>query len=95
MATSPETLSQVRNILRKLDQSIDQARGKRLSGPETANSGPPPAPVPMPAQTLIGAPANPAPQNPAANNALRARPLATRRDGPSILPNTQAPRAAG
>lgn len=31
MATSPETMNQVRNILRKLDRSIDEARSKRLT----------------------------------------------------------------
>ncbi|MCA9294624.1 MAG: hypothetical protein KDA20_12495 [Phycisphaerales bacterium] len=40
MATSPETMNQVRNILRKLDRSIDEARSKRLMangqpGPES------------------------------------------------------------
>ncbi len=31
MGTSPETMNQVRNILRKLDRSIDEARAKRLN----------------------------------------------------------------
>jgi hypothetical protein len=90
MATSPETFNQVRNLLRKMDQSIDQARGKRLSGNE-------PAPLPPPAsaatasgpQTLIGAPAAKPAMGPAASGptsvtaAQRARPLAARMEGPS------------
>lgn len=31
MATSPETFRQVRDILKKLDRSIDSARDRRLS----------------------------------------------------------------
>ena len=31
MATSPETFKQVRDILKKLDRSIDSARDRRLS----------------------------------------------------------------
>ena len=42
MATSPETMNQVRNILRKLDRSIDEARSKRL----TANGEQPQASEP-------------------------------------------------
>jgi hypothetical protein len=34
MATSPETFNQVRDILRKLDRSIDNARNRRLAGRE-------------------------------------------------------------
>lgn len=37
MATSPDTFSKVKNLLRKMDQSIDSARSKRLS-----SNGPPP-----------------------------------------------------
>jgi hypothetical protein len=58
MPTSPETFSKVKNLLRKLDQSIDSARSKRLDGARPAaappvrpamipaNPGPPPAPIP-------------------------------------------------
>lgn len=41
MATSPESFRQVKNILRKLDQSIDAARDRRL----TSRSGGQPAPA--------------------------------------------------
>jgi hypothetical protein len=34
MATSPETFRQVRDILKKLDRSIDTARDRRLSTEE-------------------------------------------------------------
>lgn len=41
MGTSPETFNQVKNILRKLDQSIDSARDQRLSkSTASANPGP-------------------------------------------------------
>lgn len=97
MATSPETFNQVRNLLRKMDQSIDQARGKRLSGNE-----PEPTPPPSTAsgatgpQTLIGAPAakpamgSAAPQPTSVTAAQRARPLAARMEGPSRF-NQQPP----
>lgn len=41
MATSPESFHQVKNILRKLDQSIDAARDRRL----TSRPGAQPAPA--------------------------------------------------
>jgi hypothetical protein len=41
MATSPETFRQVRDILKKLDRSIDSARDRRLSteGPDEPSIG--------------------------------------------------------
>ena len=41
MGTSPETFRQVRDILKKLDRSIDTARDRRLSteGPEDPGIG--------------------------------------------------------
>ncbi|HBS29611.1 MAG TPA: hypothetical protein DEB06_09225 [Phycisphaerales bacterium] len=51
MATSPEAFNQVRNILRKLDQSIDAARQRRLDTdpvPVRSAGGTPPAPRPEP-----------------------------------------------
>lgn len=48
MSTSPETFSKVKNLLRKMDQSIDSARSKRLSGPATPNTPPAPAPFSIP-----------------------------------------------
>ncbi|MFM9956862.1 MAG: hypothetical protein ACKVZJ_02195 [Phycisphaerales bacterium] len=39
MATSPETFNQVKNILRKLDRSIDDIRARR-STPPPAAAGP-------------------------------------------------------
>lgn len=35
MGTSPETFNEVRNLLKKLDRSIDAARTRRLSTDET------------------------------------------------------------
>lgn len=41
MSTSPETLAQVRDLLRKMDRSIDDARDSRLShDSKAARSGP-------------------------------------------------------
>lgn len=37
MATSPETFKQVRDILKKLDRSIDSARDRRLSNEHDAD----------------------------------------------------------
>ncbi len=39
MATSPETFNQVKNILRKLDRSIDDIRARR-STPPSSSAGP-------------------------------------------------------
>lgn len=38
MATSPETFKQVRDILKKLDRSIDSARDRRLSQSDEESS---------------------------------------------------------
>lgn len=67
MATSPETLAQVRDLLRKLDRSIDDARDRRLSHdrPEA------------PAQPNGAAPTNT--EDPQAKPG-RARPMAPRPD---------------
>lgn len=73
MATSPETFSKVKNLLRQMDQSIDSARSRRLS---SAQPIVPPAPA-------VTAPPNPAPPpihsiQPAGSNGtpLRARAMA-------------------
>lgn len=50
MATSPEALAQARNLLRKMDQSIDQARNRRLTGD--------PVPPPPPASATAAAAAS-------------------------------------
>lgn len=77
MSTSPETFSKVKNLLRKMDQSIDSARSKRLT-PAPAPSAPAPS-------IALTQPTNPPPQNhsiqaaaaAAANSApLRARAMA-------------------
>lgn len=69
MATSPETFSKVKNLLRKMDQSIDSARAKRL----TVNAAPPvPQPMlapPPPTHSIHAAVA-------ASNNPIRARAMA-------------------
>ena len=45
MATSPEAFRQVKNILQKLDQSIDAARDRRLtSKPRAGSTGSPATP---------------------------------------------------
>jgi len=74
MATSPEAFRQVKDILRKLDQSIDSARARRL-GNVTANTGPttPQAAVSV-APTTIGQP-NPTNGLPLARPLNRAKPL--------------------
>lgn len=38
MATSPETFNQVKNILRKLDRSIDEIRTRRVAPPPGQNA---------------------------------------------------------
>lgn len=47
MATSPESFNQVKNLLRKLDQSIDAARSRRLTSGPTGKPAPAPAAAPM------------------------------------------------
>ncbi|MDX2114639.1 MAG: hypothetical protein SFZ24_03330 [Planctomycetota bacterium] len=70
MANSPESLSKVRTILRKMDQSIDAARNRRLQPPAA------PAPVPATSQSAtIGGPVAKAGGVPVPAP-LRARPLA-------------------
>jgi len=71
MATSPEAFDQVRNILRKLDQSIDAARRRRLDE------------VPQPARSAGGVP--PAPR-PVETHPGRARPMMPRADRPLAGP---------
>ena len=66
MSTSPETLAQVRDLLRKMDRSIDDARDKRLSHDSK---------VPAPAPTN-----NPAPDDDPQAKPGRARPMAPRPD---------------
>ncbi len=51
MPTSPESFSQVKNILRKLDESIDAARGRRLEGARPQRMAAP-VPAPQPIQPL-------------------------------------------
>lgn len=73
MGTSPETFAQVKNILRKLDQSIDAARNRRLATPAPsakANGTHAPQRLPEP------------PPNP-----NRARPMAPRVDPPLFSAN--------
>jgi hypothetical protein len=41
MNTSQKTISHVRDILKKLDRSIDAARAKRLGKPEDSSPGAP------------------------------------------------------
>lgn len=79
MATSPENFAKVKNILRKLDQGIDQARNRRMT--QTARPAMSPVhatPASMPAPPAVPAPL-PAPSGSAAP--LRARPLNRPVDG--------------
>lgn len=64
MGTSPQAFNQVKNILQKLDRSIDDARTRRLTTPEERAQSLPPQ-----AQPQQAAPFDPA-------RAGRARPLA-------------------
>lgn len=74
MGTSPETMAQVKNILRKLDQSIDAARDRRLS-----TRTKPGAPVPAtPSGPSVAPASNGTPVN-------RARPMAPK-PGPTSFP---------
>lgn len=74
MPTSNENLSRVKNILRKMDQSIDAARSRRLS---TAPSSPAPMPAPIPPPSLNAGFVPPPVTNANVNRALplRAKPL--------------------
>ncbi len=74
MATSPEAFRQVKDILRKLDQSIDSARTRRL-GNVTANTGPTtPQAAATAAPTAFGQP-DPTNRLPQARPLNRAKPL--------------------
>lgn len=66
MATSPDAFQKVKEILRKLDRSIDSARDRRLSGTEG------PAPIPSPVPAARPEPVTPVPADGAP---LRARPM--------------------
>jgi len=66
MSTSPETLAQVRDLLRKMDRSIDDARDKRLSHDTK----------PQPSSPAAG----PAPDADPQSKPGRARPMAPRQD---------------
>ncbi|MBL0926334.1 MAG: hypothetical protein IBJ11_01615 [Phycisphaerales bacterium] len=81
MATSPETFAQVKNILRKLDRSIDDARTRRTN--------PAPAPAAPQVQSIAPRPAvqpSQAPAAPLADRPGRAKPLA-RPMSPGYGPN--------
>jgi hypothetical protein len=65
MATSPETFSKIKNLLRKMDQSIDSARSKRLTSNTPAPSAAP-QPLPPPTHSLQAAAANNVPIRPRA-----------------------------
>ncbi|MBL8744728.1 MAG: hypothetical protein JNK58_00065 [Phycisphaerae bacterium] len=73
MSTSPETFSKVKNLLRKMDQSIDSARSRRLTPPAV-----PPAPAPMNANPQAPTPPSHSIQAAAAasNAPIRARAMA-------------------
>ena len=76
MATSPEAFEQVKNILKKLDKSIDAARDRRLSSQTgTARTLPrePSSYTIGSAETLHNVAAQPRPTN-------RARPMLRRPD---------------
>jgi len=97
MPTSQDTISQVRNILRKMDQTIDAARSKRLvpvparevpQPGSAAQPGPLGVSPPSASDPLIGLPAGALQPGaiPTTPTTQRARPRAMRRD-PSIRPN--------
>lgn len=58
MNTSRQSFSQVKDILKKLDQSIDAARAKRVSGEPARRSDAPPAVPVRPSGFQPGAPGN-------------------------------------
>lgn len=77
MSTSPETFSKVKNLLRKMDQSIDSARSKRLTPAPAPSASAPPAAAPQPAALPPQPHSLQAAAAAAANNApLRARAMA-------------------
>ncbi|HVZ93944.1 MAG TPA: hypothetical protein VG797_05490 [Phycisphaerales bacterium] len=53
MGTSPDTFNKVKNLLRKLDDSIDSARSRRLTQTTPARQAPS-SNTPTPAPTYIG-----------------------------------------
>ncbi len=71
MSTSPETFSKVKNLLRKMDQSIDSARSRRLTAPTA-----PPAPAPLTMQPSAPPPPTHNLQAAANNSPIRARAMA-------------------
>lgn len=82
MGTSPEAFNQVREILRKLDRSIDNARDRRLAGsPDDDRTDPArthsdaPQPHQTPGGPLRARPMSPRPESPPADRPLRAKPL--------------------
>lgn len=90
MPTSNETLSKVKNILRKMDQSIDAARNRRLTGETPEPQGPTPAAAPAatPSAYIGGVTNGSPPPN-------RAKPLARVQPPAPIPQQYQPPRAAG
>lgn len=78
MATSPETFSKVKNLLRKMDQSIDAARSRRLTDTKPlpvahAALAPKAAPTTQPLAPRVD-------PIPLANQPLRAKPMMPRPD---------------
>lgn len=74
MPTSQETISKVKDILRRMDQSIDSARSRRLAGRNSPQApSPPPSALNHQAsgQPATGAPAGTTNGSPP----LRAKPL--------------------
>ena len=59
MGTSREAFDQVKNILRKLDRSIDAARDQRLAGQDTDEPGAPAPGGVDPARPLRAKPMKP------------------------------------
>lgn len=60
MSTSEKTFTQVKDILRKLERSIDQAREKRLHHDDEPARHPAAAPAPAPSLPGRAQPMNPA-----------------------------------
>jgi hypothetical protein len=61
MSTSDKTFTQVKDILRKLERSIDQAREKRLHLEDEDDLGSTAAPSPRPAEPARAQPTQAAP----------------------------------
>ncbi|MEL6499023.1 MAG: hypothetical protein AAF937_01680 [Planctomycetota bacterium] len=64
MTTSEHTINQVRNILGRLDRSIDEARDRRLNGSEDPEPQREQTPPPAPAQKAEPAQPSEAPPPP-------------------------------